>query len=779
MYLCSVQVILITTNAAENKILNEACNITIDINEVLDQARLSANTQEPLEPGRANGRDASGPLTDPIEQDLIGGKFDSTGGSTLVAEQAVGDPDYLPQSYGSNYHERYQQFPLDSEVGDADLALAGGLKTIDTSQQPSGTDSSGLPPGLQQSNVTSKRLSVNSASANEDFFAALQKQHDYTNQHIGEGSVETPTSNNTGFTSSSKFIIPGAEESALFRDFEHALESCNVGLAVCTLRKIYTKQTKTFNIPDVLLDALASKCTSRIVGGVAVQHMNTMTILFVLSCIQWCFGVQGGEHIESFKYKMNKNIAKWFLKCVSQLHNSDVPLTPDIHVSAKTVVCHILESVAEMEFCLEILETMEVENVQEVLMKHVAFWTSSDNKALSAKAEKFAMEHNLPLQEYKDAYGDSFEGTNGNPYINDCASHSSGDPSSLHPSTSSKSAIISKATFSLDDRGGVAGGVAALENLTSEQLMSLPVDRLTPDQKLFLLIVRSPRGLLGARVPSLYREHYSERLRLQGRKLKDVILISKKIEMIGSDGPGDKLFQLVNPEEYAYLHEHNPVVMASHNGEEESGAASGQGPSGNSIVSGDDFFSAHGGASASANGSGAYPMPPKGADAPGMRKGSYHPSVQTSPALSRGLIQQGIAAAHQQSPHWGTGQHIQQQQRQYTAANTPGDLSLHQSPSGYMNSAPGMQYQQQQQHQQQQQQAYYVQQQQQQQQIGQHSGAHDQPLQQNASFSSLLSPRFYNTGQDAPLGSPNANAAPFQPAGFGRNVRTCFYLALK
>lgn len=38
-------------------------------------------------------------------------------------------------------------------------------------------------------------------------------------------------------------------------------------------------------------------------------------------------------------------------------------------------------------------------------------------------------------------------------------------------------------------------------------------------------------------------------------------VVSKKIEMIGSDGPGDKLFQLVNPEEFRYLHENYPIVI--------------------------------------------------------------------------------------------------------------------------------------------------------------------------------------------------------------------------
>jgi hypothetical protein len=41
------------------------------------------------------------------------------------------------------------------------------------------------------------------------------------------------------------------------------------------------------------------------------------------------------------------------------------------------------------------------------------------------------------------------------------------------------------------------------------------------------------------------------------------VLVSQKIEMLGSDGPGDKLFRLINPAEYAYLHEHYPLILLS------------------------------------------------------------------------------------------------------------------------------------------------------------------------------------------------------------------------
>jgi len=78
---------------------------------------------------------------------------------------------------------------------------------------------------------------------------------------------------------------------------------------------------------------------------------------------------------------------------------------------------------------------------------------------------------------------------------------------------------------------------------------------------LYILLARAPNGLLGARIPSLYNELYGERLRLQGRKLKDVLMRSKKIIMIGSDGPGDKLFQFVEPQQYKFLHETMPVGL--------------------------------------------------------------------------------------------------------------------------------------------------------------------------------------------------------------------------
>jgi hypothetical protein len=46
------------------------------------------------------------------------------------------------------------------------------------------------------------------------------------------------------------------------------------------------------------------------------------------------------------------------------------------------------------------------------------------------------------------------------------------------------------------------------------------------EQRLLSLLSKSPKGILGTHIPAIYREQYGEALRLHGRKLKDIFLVS-------------------------------------------------------------------------------------------------------------------------------------------------------------------------------------------------------------------------------------------------------------
>ena len=58
---------------------------------------------------------------------------------------------------------------------------------------------------------------------------------------------------------------------------------------------------------------------------------------------------------------------------------------------------------------------------------------------------------------------------------------------------------------------------------------------------------KSPKGILGAHIPAIYREEFGEPLHLYGRKLKHILLGSNMIEMLGGDKcSGGKRFKLID-----------------------------------------------------------------------------------------------------------------------------------------------------------------------------------------------------------------------------------------
>eukprot|EP00607_Mallomonas_marina_P003645 CAMPEP_0182423766 /NCGR_PEP_ID=MMETSP1167-20130531/9855_1 /TAXON_ID=2988 /ORGANISM="Mallomonas Sp, Strain CCMP3275" /LENGTH=308 /DNA_ID=CAMNT_0024603039 /DNA_START=205 /DNA_END=1131 /DNA_ORIENTATION=+ len=66
------------------------------------------------------------------------------------------------------------------------------------------------------------------------------------------------------------------------------------------------------------------------------------------------------------------------------------------------------------------------------------------------------------------------------------------------------------------------------------------------EKRLICILERAyPEGLLGAHIPSIYKEDFGEPIHLHGRKLKDVLLGTNLIEMLGGgNSPGGKKFIL-------------------------------------------------------------------------------------------------------------------------------------------------------------------------------------------------------------------------------------------
>lgn len=179
------------------------------------------------------------------------------------------------------------------------------------------------------------------------------------------------------------------EDAGLFFEFKRAFESRNVGNAVAVLRRIYPKQSKNLRIPEI-----ASACIPAF-NTVQVGSIGHAYVIFILHSIQWCFGLKNkrkGESVDSFKYNMNKNIACWLLNVLHQkLENLVIPV--DIKKSAEDIVCHLLNNVCELEFSLEILQLLQIENVHAYLAPFVLLWMQSNVPAMAARAETFSLKY--------------------------------------------------------------------------------------------------------------------------------------------------------------------------------------------------------------------------------------------------------------------------------------------------------------------------------------------------------------------------------------------------
>lgn len=229
---------------------------------------------------------------------------------------------------------------------------------------------------------------------------------------------------------------------------------------------MYTKQTRGFRIPDILRDVFPQIGEN----GILTSPTASAYILFTLSCVQWCLGMSTGEKPDSYKYKMNKNIARWLFK---ELLRKGIPamLPNDVTHAVQSVVAHIFELNIEPEFAQELAGAFGV-------VGPVAKFQMPSPKSPHPYESKFTFIDNpVTIPVVSSATKDSFS------QVADLLA-SGMSPSQIHNA----------------------------------------IPRMSVDHRLFLLVAWSADGILGARIPSLYREVFNDRLRLQGRKLKDVLL---------------------------------------------------------------------------------------------------------------------------------------------------------------------------------------------------------------------------------------------------------------
>lgn len=171
-----------------------------------------------------------------------------------------------------------------------------------------------------------------------------------------------------------------------------SLYQFNVKTTVSGLRKIYTKQNKNFRIPNILGIVIPDVFRTTTDPSLANQELITKCVCFLLECIQWCFGIQKGENIESFKYKMNKNIAKWLLKeCAKKAFQSNQSAA--IISSTTSIAYQILNITIELDFALELLNAMNVPNPGAKLNPYVTAWRASTNVGVVSLVNDFVKDH--------------------------------------------------------------------------------------------------------------------------------------------------------------------------------------------------------------------------------------------------------------------------------------------------------------------------------------------------------------------------------------------------
>lgn len=262
------------------------------------------------------------------------------------------------------------------------------------------------------------------------------------------------------------------EQLQLQEELMNAIYAYNVKVAISTLRKMYTKQSKTFRIP-VILSTILPDTAAMITNG--RTDLVNIALCFMLDCIQWCFGVHKGENFESFKYKMNANIARWLLR---ESVKKGIPSVVSSTVYNATIKLfnQILDNYLELNFTYELLQSMNVTQPIPRMIPYLHIWLNSTSNSMKHRVHEFLYEH----PEFSQYF--------------------SADPNNIPPSIQQQIAF---------------GEAEASSSYLHDQEL---------EGRLLYLLSKSGKGELGARIPTLYREEFGEPIRLRGRKLKDILV---------------------------------------------------------------------------------------------------------------------------------------------------------------------------------------------------------------------------------------------------------------
>lgn len=278
----------------------------------------------------------------------------------------------------------------------------------------------------------------------------------------------------------------------------------NIQMAVSTLRKIYTKQSRVFRIPTILSVVMPSSGAQFPDSNQFMSEYSLTNVIFTLNCIQWSIGAQKNANSDSFKYKMNKKISAWLLK---EQIKKGVPsqFVPELGNVAVIVVQSILKQVMEFELCQEILEMAKIPNPIEALVPYVYSWIRSPDHALSGRARDFADQHGI-------AYNNIL--------------------SSANTQLSSNDVGLSQASFGYLGISNSSISSLQASNIQSQtqpqaRTMSWPLaeaEDTDTTQELLFLLKKYPEGLLSSQVSMAYADEFKKPLRLHGQSLKDIML---------------------------------------------------------------------------------------------------------------------------------------------------------------------------------------------------------------------------------------------------------------
>lgn len=336
------------------------------------------------------------------------------------------------------------------------------------------------------------------------------------------------------------------EQLQLQDELKLVYQAQNVQATVSLLRKIYTKQYKTFRIPTLL-------------ANIPQRHSFQTDCIFFLGCINWCFGGQKGSNTEAFTYKMNRNVARWLLK---DIQRREVPVRILVEVSNTAVVTvqSILNQVPEFDLMFEILQWMGRQDLDTILVPYINIWSMSANMSQVKKARDFANE----LRRHIDLNPPvPLVAAAGPPGLGTLRRSLPEYQMPLPVPSLPSNALLHQPNYSFSNMNAT-GRVSGLTGIEHSSFNMMPTTGHVPKMvdsyvsnssilqdlnavrdRLYGLLTHFPSGILGARIPEIYQLEYQQSLQLYGKKLKDMLLSFPDVEMVGIGGPGDKMFRIV------------------------------------------------------------------------------------------------------------------------------------------------------------------------------------------------------------------------------------------